>query len=263
MNPPPSPTTHRQWFDDDALWADLAPSIFDAAQMASAPEEARLAAALAGVAAGAHILDMPCGIGRHSVELARLGFRVTGLDRNPAYLARAADTARAAGVGDRVEWVQDDMRSFRRDAAYDAAINLYTSIGYGSREDDRAILANFAASLRPGGALVIDTIGREVIARNFRERDYWRGGVEMEMIEEREVIGAWERIRSTRRLVLPDGRLSRPYVFEVHPYAGDELAAELVRAGFARVDVYGSLAGAGGTPYNHLAKRLVVVGRKQ
>lgn len=255
------PERESSWFDDDALWADLAPSIFDVHQMTGAPQEAAQAAALAGVAPEAHILDMPCGIGRHSVALARLGYRVTGVDRNPQYLARAAEAARAANVDHYIKWAHDDMRTFARAGVFDAAINLYTSIGYGSRDDDRAILANFAASLRPGGALVIDTMGREVIARQFRERDYWKGGGEMEMVEEREVIGAWEMIRSTRRLIMPggDGRLSRPYVFEVHPYAGDELAAELCRAGFAGVEVYGSLAG---TRYDHLAKRLVVVGRK-
>jgi len=52
----------------------------------------------AGLAPGARVLDAPCGFGRHSVELARRGFAVTGVDFNETELARAREAAGRAGV---------------------------------------------------------------------------------------------------------------------------------------------------------------------
>ena len=87
------------------------------------------------------------------------------------------------------------LREFRREGAFDAAINLYTSIGYfDDAYDDLRVLRNFHASLRPGGTLLIDIMGREVIARIFRERE-WRdlpdGSV---FLEERRAVRGWTRI---------------------------------------------------------------------
>jgi cyclopropane fatty-acyl-phospholipid synthase-like methyltransferase len=59
---------------------------------------------------GANILDIPCGIGRHSVELARRGFQVTGVDFNPEYVASAQEAAGLARVHAR--FVVCDMRDF-------------------------------------------------------------------------------------------------------------------------------------------------------
>src|SRR5688500_3653535 len=43
---------------------------------------------------GAHVLDLACGQGRHSIELAKRGFKVTGLDYSPMLLKRAAASAK-------------------------------------------------------------------------------------------------------------------------------------------------------------------------
>ena len=47
---------------------------------------------------GGSILDVGCGTGRHSIERARRGYAITGLDLSSEMLARAADAARSAGV---------------------------------------------------------------------------------------------------------------------------------------------------------------------
>ncbi len=82
--------------------------------------QALAAVALAGVAPGAEILDAPCGYGRHSIPLARAGYRVTGADRSPVLLDEAR---RRAGEGEWPRWVEADHRelpfddaSFRRRA---------------------------------------------------------------------------------------------------------------------------------------------------
>lgn len=106
-----------------------------------------------GLAPGAAILDVGCGTGRHSVELARRGFAVTGLDLSGEMLARARARAEEACV---VEWVQGDATRFDLGQRFDAAICLCEgAFGLLSAADDPwdqplAILSNISRALRPG-----------------------------------------------------------------------------------------------------------------
>ncbi|HEX2091993.1 MAG TPA: methyltransferase domain-containing protein [Longimicrobiaceae bacterium] len=121
---------------------------------------------------GARILDLACGWGRHSVELARAGFRVTGLDLSETLLARARKRARAAGV--EVEWVRGDMREPGRAGEFDAVLSLYSSLGYFlSDEEDLQVLRGARAALRPGGWLLLETMHRDHVVADYAERDWW------------------------------------------------------------------------------------------
>jgi 2-polyprenyl-3-methyl-5-hydroxy-6-metoxy-1,4-benzoquinol methylase len=68
------------------------------------------------------ILDVGCGTGRHSIELARRGYSVTGPDLSREMLTRAVASAEAAGVS--VEWVRADASRFTLPERYDGAICL-------------------------------------------------------------------------------------------------------------------------------------------
>src|SRR5690349_13412465 len=71
------------------------------------------------------VLDLCCGQGRHSVELAKRGYSVTGLDLSAEYL-RLTEAA-AAKAGTRLETVEADMRAIPFEARFDAVINMYSS----------------------------------------------------------------------------------------------------------------------------------------
>ena len=72
---------------------------------------------------GGTVFDVGCGTGRHSIELARRGYAVTGLDLSSEMLARAATAARTAGLA--VEWIRANAAEFSFQRRYDAAICLY------------------------------------------------------------------------------------------------------------------------------------------
>src|SRR5437773_5500468 len=116
-----------EWFENETLWRELYPYVFSLERLAAAESQVAAILALTGVTGGA-VLDLCCGPGRHAVEFARRGFRVTGVDRSPFLLERAMERASESAV--EVEWVLDDMREFRRPAAFDLACNLFTSFGY-------------------------------------------------------------------------------------------------------------------------------------
>src|SRR5215831_11311976 len=97
------------WFEDEDFWRDLYPYMFHADRYAAATGEVEQILALTHFA-GRTVLDLCCGPGRHSIEFAQRGFQVTGVDRSSFLLSHARERGGAA------EWVQDDMRTFRRDS---------------------------------------------------------------------------------------------------------------------------------------------------
>ena len=158
-----------EWFEDESLWTELYPFTFTEERLHAGADEVTKVLALAGLTApeGKAALDLCCGPGRHAVPLAQRGMRVTGVDRTPFLLDRARERARLAGVD--IELVQSDMRDFGRPGAYDLALSLFTSFGYfEEREDDLRVLRNVRASMKPHGALVIDVISKEWLARHFQ-----------------------------------------------------------------------------------------------
>src|SRR5215472_10930156 len=129
------------WFEDDTLWDTLAEVMFSPNRMADAAREVDQFLRLIDLGAGASVLDLCCGPGRHALELARRGYRVTAVDRTEAFLARAQATARKEGLT--IDLVHSDMRDFRRATSFDATLNLFTSFGYfDDAADDRRVLEN-------------------------------------------------------------------------------------------------------------------------
>ena len=149
----------KAWHEDDHFWEQTAPFQFDERRWAAASKEVEQALALLQLKEGAAVLDLCCGPGRHSLELARRGFKVTGVDRTARFLEEARRRAEAEGLA--IEFVQDDMRTFHRPGTFDAAINLFTPFGYfDDPEEDHRVLENIYASLKPHGKLLLDVMGK-------------------------------------------------------------------------------------------------------
>ncbi len=245
----------QPWYEQDTFWDTVAPTLFTRQRWSDAPAEVEQVVALLEIEPGAHVLDLCCGVGRHSLELARRGFQVTGVDRTRFYLDMAARQAEAEEL--KVEFVQSDMRSFCRPDAFDAAVNLFTSFGYfEDPEEDRQVAMNVYRSLKPGGAFLIDMMGKEVLARIFRERD-WYEEDGMLILQERKITRNWSWMENRWILFKDNTRTELRLSHRI--YSAVELASLLTECGFAHVDAYGDLEGGA---YDHLARRLVVVARK-
>ena len=101
--------------------------------------------------------------------------------------------------------MQADLRSFSRPAAFDVAINVYTSFGYCQTiEEDTQILRNIARSLKPGGYFILEMVGREIAVRDFTAGEWFeRAGYTV--LTDFSVEGAWEGLRSHWQLYTKDG----------------------------------------------------------
>lgn len=251
-----------QWCDDDALWTAYLRFGELEARRGSAAQEVEQLEALLQIRPGSEILDMCCGVGRHSIELARRGYRLTGVDRFEPFLAKARAAAKAGGVGTEVEWVRDDMRTFSRPRAFEAAVSLFTSFGYFHDDtEERRVLENLFVSLKPGGRLVMDVMGKEVIARIFRSSMVTRrvvAGGEAILIDEPRVGDDWRHIASRWTFVWPEGG-RESFEIKCRCYAATELKRQLADAGFTDVQAFGGLDGC---PYDENAQRLVIAARR-
>lgn len=100
------------------------------------------------------LLDVPCGNGRHALELARRGCRVTGLDISEAFLRQATATAQTEKLP--AEFFHGDMRQLQYRAEFDGAYCFGNAFGYFPYADMVAFLKGVAAALKPGGRFVAD-----------------------------------------------------------------------------------------------------------
>lgn len=128
---------------------------------------------------GAAILDVGCGTGRHSVELARRGYRMTGIDLSAGMLAEARKAAARAGVN--VEWIQADAARFQADRSFDAALCLcegaFALLGMDDDaiEHDLAILRHIHAALKPRAGFILTTLNGYRKARQHSQKDVAAG----------------------------------------------------------------------------------------
>jgi SAM-dependent methyltransferase len=243
------------WFEDDAFWEFTFPFLSGEDTLAEAESQV---AGLLKLIGGPRdrILDLCCGVGRHSIHLARKGAKVTGVDRSSFLLGKARAQAEAEGLS--IEWLQDDMRTFVRPEAFDLVINLCTSFGYFEKTgEDIAVLQHVYRSLAPGGVFVLELRGKEVFARGFTPSSVEVAKDGTLWAQRREITDDWSRIRSHWVFIRDEHatHIRIDYIL----YSGRELADLLEKTGFEQVKLFGGLDG---TPYDANAKRLAVVAVK-
>jgi SAM-dependent methyltransferase len=125
--------------------------------------ECRLAIKLLELKPLDQILDLACGHGRHSLELARQGFEhVTGLDASTV----AIEQARASSIGTTTKFVLGDMRVLGFDSEFDAVLSFYNSIFYWDDQTHLTILQGIYRALKPGGRFLIDSHNPFLIVHN-------------------------------------------------------------------------------------------------
>jgi len=242
------------WHEQDEFWETM--PMFGPERIEAAPQEVDQIIALLGIQPGAAVLDLCCGIGRHSLEFALRGYSVTGVDRTAAYLQTARQVAAVPGVT--VEWIEADAREFVRPNAFDHAINMYTSFGYfEDPAEDLRMAENVFHSLKPGGSLMMDLMGKERLARIFAACSWEQLPDGSLFLQERAIKDDWTWIEN-RWILIKDGK-QQEFTLGHRLYDGAGLRALLLEAGFASVALYGTMDGA---PYDNDARRLVAVAHK-
>lgn len=208
---------------------------------------------------GSEVLDLCCGMGRHSMALTEFGFKVTGVDLSEVLLSEA----RKLDVRKEVRWVHGDMRQVPLEGPFDAVVNLFTSFGYFKDDaEHERVLKEIYRLLRPGGRFIVDFLNPDYVRANLvphsiRMEDGFR-------IEETRRIEE-SYVYKTILLQEEHGQASdedEPRVYEerVKLIDRDTFLSLLNRAGLTVDAVFG---GYDASPYEaQSAKRMIFVGRR-
>ncbi|GGK22694.1 methyltransferase [Streptomyces camponoticapitis] len=258
--------TRDDWYDDDSLWVDFAPAMFSGTRAETVAELVRTAPLL-DFPPGSRVLDLCCGPGLFLVPLAARGYRVTGVDLSPAMLERAEAACREAREAPEapqaaeadIRLVREDMLTYTAPEAYDVILNVFTSFGYfEDAADNFQVLRNAWQSLAPGGRLLVDVMGKEVLAG-------WIGrpqAVDLPdgsyVVQRDTVLDSWRRLRTDWTLVRGD--TARTASIRSFLYSAAELHDLFVAAGFTDVECFGDFDGG---PYDQSSRRLIVRGLKK
>lgn len=123
------------------------------------------------------VLDLNCGIGRHSIELGKRGITVMGTDLSLHYINVAKKRAKEQRVEKIVRFKVADMRriaSSLRGLQFDGIINLFTSFGYYDDATNDDILRQCAGLVRAKGFFALEIMNRDWLVRTFQPRGFTR-----------------------------------------------------------------------------------------
>lgn len=210
---------------------------------------------------GARVLDVGCGFGRHSVELAKRGYEVVGIDPSTAMIAAAQarvltqGTARETAVSP--QFKQAHAETFVAKQPFNAAICLFTTLGQISAQGDNSgLVQRVYDALLPGGWFVVEVPQRETAVRQLKTEEQFGAGERYTAVT-RQYDAADKTVTEYFQLVAPES--TRNYTLRYHLYSQSELVGLLQQAGFTVQGVSGNYEG---TPLVDEHPIMLMVGRK-
>jgi ubiquinone/menaquinone biosynthesis C-methylase UbiE len=211
------------------------------------------------------LLDVTCGPGLYSVELARRGVEVVGVDFSPASLAYAKNLAANAGVSNRCAFIEQDARQVEYEtAAFDAALFIYGQLAVFKRDEAQTLLTRIAGALKPGGRLAVELLDQE---RVDKAKSNWWFTDNQGLWGDRPFLHLGERcwheaeqisIERFYILHLETGKFDHITLCD-QTYAAETMVGMMRQAGFESVEVYPRWDG---LPLYDAGEWVVYVGRK-
>jgi D-alanine-D-alanine ligase len=190
----------------------------------------------AGLERNDRILDLCCGQGRHSLELARRGFpQVTGLDRSRYLIRLARKRARQRNL--QLSFHEGDARRFRLgDGDFHCVCLLGNSFGYFDRpEDDLAVLEAVKRALASGGVLVMDLMDGQWMRSHFEPRSWEWVDQNHFVCRERGLAEDGDRLISREVVVHAERGVIADQFYAERLYSKERMEALMQRAGFGNL----------------------------
>ncbi|MEW6202103.1 MAG: class I SAM-dependent methyltransferase [bacterium] len=202
------------------------------------------------------LLDLCCGIGRHSIEIARRCYKVVGLDYNAKYLETARINAEKERL--KIKFIKGDMRRIPYENYFDAVLNIFSSFGYFEKDSENfKVFTAVSRCLKPGGKFVLDMTSRDWIVRNFQEIRVSESEDTLIIekgtfdVKENQVVSRWAWIRGGRKS-------EHECRIKLYPYSTHK--RELEKRG---LHIVGSYGGYDGSEYSLDSRRMIIVAEKR
>jgi SAM-dependent methyltransferase len=241
---------------DHHFWLEMEPYIYSQTICENAKREVEQIIDHLGLSCTAKILDSFCGIGRHAKEFSKRRFSVTAYDIIPQVIQNNKLHNQKEGLN--VEWVEANGLFFFRTQTYDVILNLFCSFGlFKDPAFDCLLIDNLSKSLKPGGYLILQAIGKEFINKWFIPRDWVLQPDETLMLTDKEFKPDLGQLIENFTLIQKNG--SKKFEFSINVYSADEIIAMLKKVGFEMCEVYGGLDK---QSYNGQTSCLTVIAQK-
>ena len=244
------------WYEDDELWSKFYDCMFDDASFKLAEQQIPQILSLVNHPVKS-VLDLACGPGRHCLALAKMGYQVTGVDMSCYLLSKADEIANDSNLN--INFVNADMLDYHTEDKCDLIINMFNSFGYlDTPEKNQTVINNTYQNLHETGTFIIDTVGKETLARNIEPvhlSEYDNGDIRIErplLVDNMQIF--------SNEWILISGKEAFRRHYQHYVYTPIELREMCYQAGFNQVDIYGSL---GAEDYDLDADRLVIVASKK
>lgn len=204
---------------------------------------------------GSKILDCPCGYGRHSIELAKRGFIVTGSDINSVHLQKTNGEKH-----ENVIFVKENMIDIFYENEFDAVVNMFYSFGFFETDgENEKVLKNFFKALKSGGKFLMHTdvnIPR-ILARKYKETE------ERSLANGKSLVIHDSYDPTTKRIngswIIKDGNTEVRKEYSVRVYTRTEFVDMCRSAGFSSVTTYSDWDG---NPYSEDSEDMIIVATK-
>ncbi|MEK4326572.1 class I SAM-dependent methyltransferase [Paenibacillus sp. FSL R7-0312] len=182
----------------------------------------------------ARVLDLCCGMGRHSLALSEAGYEVTGVDLSEALLREARSQAGAEAV----TWLRSDMRELSLGGGFDAVVNLFTSFGYFEEDEEQIkVLKEICRMLKPEGKFIIDFLNPAYVIRHLVPHSVREDGDTL-IDESRRIEEGY--VKKDILLISKAGGPPRKYHERVKLYSVDNFREMIAAAGLRLEAVHGS-----------------------
>ena len=188
---------------------------------------------------GAPVLDIGCGFGRHSIELARRGYDVTGIDPSAAMIAEARRRAAEAGVV--VDFWQEWGERFSSVHLYDAAICLFTTFGQITVQSDTGgLIKRIYKVLQEGACFVVEVPQRDTAVSQLKRQETIGEGNRMAFVS-RSYDADTHILSEEFRVVLENEE--NTYLLKYKLFDRAALENHLALAGFIEISAFGDYQG--------------------
>jgi SAM-dependent methyltransferase len=218
----------------------------------AAKEEVNRITSLLNMAANKHVLDLCCGNGRHSRQLAKLGFQVTGIDLSTVLLQEAEQK----NDNKAIRYLHRDVRDLPFKEEFDYVLNLFTSFGYFEQvEENMKVFASIYNSLKKNGEFLIDFLNPGYVKNTlvpYSERTV----DDLLIIEKRRIEGK----KVCKDIEVHQGQQVRTYQEQVNLFEYEEMESMIQRSGLKVTKVYGDFEK---SSYDALeSPRMIIIGKK-
>lgn len=198
--------------------------------------EADFIEASMGLKEKSRMLDLACGFGRHSIELASRGYEMVGLDLSMPLLQRALDAAKKRSLN--VKFIHGDMRELNFSGIFDGCVIWDTSLGYFDDRTNLGVLQGVNRGLKVGGRILVDVVNRDFVVNQTPTRLWWEGNGCI-FLEESEFDYHLSTLEVQRSYIFEDGSPPMEHTSFIRLYNVHELRQMLHVAGFKVLEISG------------------------